>query len=272
MQRNDRITSTFNVTFVTYTRLNHLLSLPMRKSFLLQAVFALFFSLNIFAQGETGIKLLPAKAFAQSLDSAAHKQVIDVRTPEEFQSGHIAAAKNINIYDADFKARLEKLNKAQPVFVYCKVGGRSAKAAKMLHDLGFTNVYDLEGGMMAWEKNKLPLASVEKGIKSEANSFTLSDFDKLLADNKILLVDFYAPWCIPCRQMEPSLRKLKKEYKDEVTFSRINLDKAKPLAQKLNIESIPVIAVYKNGTELKRVTGFQSASQLRELIAYLLKS
>ena len=229
------------------------------------------FSSNIAAQ-ETTIKLLPAKAFAQSMDSASQKQILDVRTPEEFQSGHIATAKNINIYDADFKTQLKKLDKEKPVFVYCKVGGRSAKAAKILQELGFTTVYDLEGGMLAWENNKLPVAAVEKEAERETNSFTPSDFDKLLADHKILLVDFYAPWCIPCRQMEPSLKKLSKEYKDKVVFSRIDLDKAKPLARKLNIESIPVIAVYKDGKELKRVTGFQSTSQLRELIKYLLKS
>lgn len=229
------------------------------------------FSLNITAQ-ETIIKLLPAKAFAQSLDIATQKQIIDVRTPEEFQSGHIATAKNINIYDTDFKAQLEKLDKQKPVFVYCKVGGRSAKAAKILQELGFTTVYDLEDGMMAWEKSKLPVVTLGEEVKSGVNTFTLSDFDKLLADNKILLVDFYAPWCIPCRQMEPSLKKLSKEYKDKVTFSRINLDKAKQLARELNIESIPVLAVYKNGKELKRVNGFQSTSQLRELIKYLLRS
>lgn len=243
----------------------------MHKLSILPILFFAAFSLNVAAQ-ETGIKLLPAKAYAQALHSADQKQIIDVRTPEEFQSGHIAAAKNINLYDQDFKAQLEKLNKQEPVFVYCKVGGRSAKAAKILNELGFVNIYDLDGGMMSWESNKLPVATVEKAIKSGANSFTVSDFDKLLADHKILLVDFYAPWCIPCREMEPSLKKLEKEYKGKVTFSRIDMDKAKPLAQKLNIESIPVLAVYKNGKELKRVNGFQSTAQLRELIKYLLKS
>ncbi|HRP57748.1 thioredoxin domain-containing protein [Agriterribacter sp.] len=243
----------------------------MNKLFILYIFCFAVFSSNLTAQ-EAGIRLLPAKAFAQTLDSTLQKQIIDVRTPEEFQSGHIATAKNINIYDTDFKDQLKKLNKEEPVFVYCKVGGRSAKAAKTLQDMGFVNVYDLQGGMMAWENNKLPVTTVEESVKSEANSFTMSDFDKLLTDNKILLVDFYAPWCIPCRQMEPSLKKLSKKYKNKVTFSRINLDKAKPLARKLNIESIPAIAVYKNGKELKRVTGFQSTSQLRELIKYLLKS
>lgn len=243
----------------------------MHKLSILPILFFAAFSLNVAAQ-ETGIKLLPAKAYAQALHSADQKQIIDVRTPEEFQSGHIAAAKNINLYDQDFKAQLEKLNKQEPVFVYCKVGGRSAKAAKILNELGFVNIYDLDGGMMSWESNKLPVATVEKAVKSGTNSFTVSDFDKLLADNKILLVDFYAPWCIPCREMEPSLKNLEKEYKGKVTFSRIDMDKAKPLAQKLNIESIPVLAVYKNGKELKRVNGFQSTAQLRELIKYLLKS
>jgi thioredoxin len=243
----------------------------MHKLSILYILFFAFFSVNVSAQ-DTGIRLLPPKAFAQSLDSVSQKQIIDVRTPEEFQSGHIATAKNINIYDADFKDQLKTLNKNEPVFVYCKAGGRSDKAAKVLQELGFVSVYDLQGGIMAWESDKLPLEEVEKDTNDRANGFTPSDFDKLLADHKVLLVDFYAPWCIPCRQMEPSLKKLSKEYKDKVVFSRIDLDRAKPLARKLNIESIPVIAIYKNGKELKRVTGFQSISQLREVIKYLLKS
>src|SRR5690606_13534983 len=120
----------------------------MHKLFILPILFLAAFSLNTAAQ-EPGMQLLPAKAFAQSLDSALKKQIIDVRTPEEFQSGHIATARNINIYDPDFKDQLKKLNKEDPIFVYCKVGGRSAKAAKILQELGFVSVYDLQGGIMA---------------------------------------------------------------------------------------------------------------------------
>lgn len=242
----------------------------MRKRSLLPALFGLLLSLPVFAQQKGNIELLPAKTFAKSLDTAAEKQIIDVRTPEEFQSGHIAHAKNINIYDKDFKERIKKLSREQPVYVYCKGGVRSAEAAKTLHGLGFTTIYDLQGGIMSWENNQLPVTTAKDIIASD-NTFTSSDFDRLLAENKVLLVDFYAPWCIPCRQMEPSLKKLEKEYKGKVVFSRIDLDKAKPLARKLGIESIPVIAVYKNGKELKRVTGYQSASQLRALVQYLLK-
>jgi len=241
----------------------------MRKLFLLPIAAVLLFSCGVLAQQEN-VKLLPPNAFQQELESSTPKQLIDVRTPQEFQSGHIATAKNINLYDADFKERLEKLDRDQPVYVYCKVGGRSAKAAETMHELGFTHIYDLEGGIMAWESNNLPVTG-DGQSKGEQNGVSTADFDKLIADNKVLLIDFYAPWCIPCKEMEPSLNKLAKEYEGKVTFSRIDLDKAKPLARELNIESIPVIAVYKNGKELKRVTGFQSTSQLRKLIKHLLE-
>jgi len=181
----------------------------MYKLFILHILFFAFFSVNVSAQ-ETGIRLLPPKAFAQSLDSVSQKQIIDVRTPEEFQTGHIATATNINIYDADFKDQLKTLNKKVPVFVYCKGGGRSDKAAKVLQELGFVSVYVLEGRIMAWESKELPLEEVEKHIDDGSNSFTASDFDRLLADHNALLVDFYAPWCITSRQLEPSLQKLSK--------------------------------------------------------------
>lgn len=242
----------------------------MRKLFILQSFLALLISIGSCAQQTTGVKVLSAPAFAQALDSIHQKQVVDVRTPEEYQSGHIAMAENINLYDADFTSKLNQLDKQQPVFVYCKVGGRSAKAAKALHDLGFTRVYDLDGGIMAWEKNKLPLQLASKN-KADANSFTQADFERLLSGNKLLLVDFHAPWCIPCKQMAPYLKKLEDEYKGRVTVSRIDIDHAKALAQQLNVESIPVIAVYKNGKELKRVNGLQTEAQIRDLIAFLMK-
>ena len=79
--------------------------------------------------------------------------VIDVRTPEEFASGHIEGALNINIFDENFKNKLEELDKTKAVSVYCKVGGRSAKAATVMKEMGFTEVYDLEGGIRNWNRS-----------------------------------------------------------------------------------------------------------------------
>jgi rhodanese-related sulfurtransferase len=80
-----------------------------------------------------------------------------VRTPEEYAAGHLENAVNINLYDDDFKSQLEAIDKSKAVAVYCKVGGRSAKAADIIKEIGFTEVYDLEGGILNWE---------EKGMKT----------------------------------------------------------------------------------------------------------
>jgi len=78
-------------------------------------------------------------------------QLVDVRTPEEFKSGHIAKAQNLNIQSADFVKKISQLDKNRPVLVYCAVGGRSANAASQFSALGFTKVYDLKGGITAWK-------------------------------------------------------------------------------------------------------------------------
>ena len=78
-------------------------------------------------------------------------QIIDVRTPGEWESGVVKNAIKMNIFDADFEERLGKLDKTKPVYVYCKVGGRSGKAAKKMNEMGFTTVYNLTGGMDAWK-------------------------------------------------------------------------------------------------------------------------
>lgn len=82
-------------------------------------------------------------------------QLIDVRKPEEFSSGHIENAVNINFYDSDFESQLKSLDKTKEVYLYCRSGGRSGKTAKMMKEMGFEKIYDLEGGMINWEKNNM---------------------------------------------------------------------------------------------------------------------
>ncbi len=83
--------------------------------------------------------------------------LIDVRTPEEFADGYIKNAKNINFYDDSFMNKINKLDKKQPVYIYCKKGGRSAKAAQKLKAAGFEKVYDLEGGISQWKDDNFEL-------------------------------------------------------------------------------------------------------------------
>ena len=77
-------------------------------------------------------------------------QFIDVRTVKEFREEHIKGAQNL-VYDADFKDKIQELDKSQPVAVYCRTGRRSHKCSKMLHEAGFTKIYELKGGITKWK-------------------------------------------------------------------------------------------------------------------------
>ena len=83
-------------------------------------------------------------------------QLVDVRTPEEFETGHIEDAINIDFNNEDFKSELSTLDKSKPVLVYCRSGKRSAGAAEIMKEMGFTKIVGLDGGMISWEAANLP--------------------------------------------------------------------------------------------------------------------
>lgn len=80
-------------------------------------------------------------------------QLVDVRTAEEFGVSHLKDAQNICVTEEDFQEKVKTLDKDKPVYVYCKSGGRSARAAVILAEMGFTKIYDLAGGITAWEED-----------------------------------------------------------------------------------------------------------------------
>jgi rhodanese-related sulfurtransferase len=83
--------------------------------------------------------------------------VLDVRTPEEFAESHLAGAININVEGPDFAGSVADLDEDAPVFVYCRTGRRSANAVTIMQDLGFTELYDLDGGIVSWSHAGLPI-------------------------------------------------------------------------------------------------------------------
>ncbi|KAA2218481.1 rhodanese-like domain-containing protein [Maribacter flavus] len=83
-------------------------------------------------------------------DEMKNVVLLDVRTPEEYAQGHLDNSLNINWFDADFAQQVEGIDKDETIYVYCKVGGRSAKAQEKLKSLGYKNVVNLEGGYDAW--------------------------------------------------------------------------------------------------------------------------
>lgn len=101
------------------------------------------------------IEVIAPKAMYDVLAKDSSAQLIDVRTQEEFGVSHLKDAQNICVTENDFKEKVASLDKDKPVYVYCKKGGRSARAAKILKELGFTKIYDLQGGITNWEKQQL---------------------------------------------------------------------------------------------------------------------
>jgi rhodanese-related sulfurtransferase len=96
------------------------------------------------------VKVLGVDEFSKRLQAVGDIQLIDVRTPQEVSEGHIPGAMNISITAEGFENSIDKLDRSRPVYVYCKSGGRSARAAKIMKDLGFKEIYDLDGGITSW--------------------------------------------------------------------------------------------------------------------------
>jgi thioredoxin 1 len=82
----------------------------------------------------------------------------------------------------------------------------------------------------------------------------------------IVLVDFWAPWCGPCRTMNPIIEDLAKEYKDAITVAKVNTDRNQSFAKNMKIQTIPVIIVYKDGEEKMRLTGVIAKEKLEQVI------
>jgi thioredoxin len=121
---------------------------------------------------------------------------------------------------------------------------------------------------MSWTNNSFP---VETSKPAVADKFTTADYQLLITSSQPVLIDYYAPWCGPCKKMEPWLDKLKAEYAGKVRIERINVDEATALVKELKIENIPVITTHKNGKEIAKTSGLQSEEQLRALIVELLQ-
>jgi thioredoxin 1 len=80
----------------------------------------------------------------------------------------------------------------------------------------------------------------------------------------IQLVDFNAPWCAPCRALEPFIKKIRKTYQNRVGIFEVNIDEQGPLAVDFGVQSIPTLIIFKDGKEIRRFVGLQSETTIKE--------
>jgi thioredoxin 1 len=91
-------------------------------------------------------------------------------------------------------------------------------------------------------------------------------FEKATSSTKTTLVDFWAPWCGPCKSLGPILDELSQEIPEKVDIYKVNVDDNTELAQEHGVQSIPTILVYKNGSLSQTLVGLKSKEELKEII------
>lgn len=212
-------------------------------------------------QPKLAVDQLDATAFAEKIKQAKEPIILDVRTVEEFQKNHIDKAINIDWTATNFKSEEEKLDKNKPLFVYCLSGIRSKEAAEQLVKDGFKEVHELKGGLAKWTVANLPMVAENNG-----NGITKEQFDKMLESDKIIIVDFNAEWCGPCKKLQPHLEEIAQTYKDQVKLISINTDDNPDLSNQFKIEAIPFIQVYKDKKLVWSYTGYIDKAELLQHI------
>ncbi|NND62277.1 MAG: rhodanese-like domain-containing protein [Flavobacteriaceae bacterium] len=127
----------------------------MKRLFLLSSILLLAVLTACKNEGKGEIQMVSPIQVYEAVYGEDSLQLLDVRTEDEYSVSHLKNAQNICVTSGDFRQKVAALDKQKPVYVYCKKGGRSAQAAAILKEMGFTKVYDLQGGITSWEQNGL---------------------------------------------------------------------------------------------------------------------
>ena len=119
-----------------------------------------------------------------------------------------------------------------------------------------------------WAANKANKPAENAQAKlSQVMEFTPENAKNIISSfPTILVIDFYAEWCGPCRTIKPAFEEIAQEYKDRYTFAKINIDKCPDIAAELDIKSIPTFAIISNGKLIDKIIGSQSKESLIEKI------
>jgi len=200
--------------------------------------------------------------FEKELSSNDSLQILDVRTAGEYKTGHI---NNALLADwnkkEEFKRRISFINKKKPVYVYCLSGGRSAAAANEMRANGFEKVYELTGGINAWKAADKPLQG-----KSSIKEMSMETFNSSINGAPLVLVDFGATWCPPCRQMEPVLKKLQAALPGKFNLVKVDGGNDTEIMKAYNVIALPVFIVFKNGKQIWRKDGIATEAELAALL------
>ncbi len=220
-------------------------------------------SLIACSKQQEGLQNIAPAEFQTELKSAEAGQLLDVRTSDEYNQGHLEGAVLADISSSLFQDVTSKLDKDKSVYVYCLSGGRSGEAASLLKEMGFKSIINLNGGILAWQSANLPL-STQAGTSASSGGMTLADFDHQIKGKKLVIVDYNAEWCGPCKQLSPVLEAWVKVQKGKVELIKIDVDANQELAKAKQIESIPYLEFYKDGKLADKQIGMGDAGSMTQ--------
>lgn len=239
----------------------------MKKIFLPITLTLLLFSCSVGQDNSTEKTNLTSTEFLAKIKEIDNPQILDVRTPGEFAGGHIENALNVDWTGSDFNNGIAKLDKTKPVLVYCLSGGRSSAAAKEMRKQGFEHVLELGKGMLGWRADKMPETKENSKADSASKAISLEDYKKLINNpDKLVLIDFYAEWCGPCKKMLPYMKTISASEKDKLVLIRIDADENPELCQALNVTALPTMKMYKDNKLVWDNLGLVSEEDLIAII------
>ena len=230
------------------------------KSKLFSLLLLSFLFICCHGQTSNAVHTTDAKSFAEKLKANENPQLLDVRTPEEYSTEHIGDAKNVNWNDDNFVAKATTYDKSKPIFVYCKLGGRSAQAADKLAELGFKEIYNLDGGIMKWK--------AQGNANAEPNAKIIGicdqEYGELIKSSDKVMIDFNAKWCAPCKKMNPYILKFQTVMKERIKIVQLDADENKTIVEQMKLDGLPTIIVYEKGKEVWRNVGYISEEDLKK--------
>lgn len=99
-----------------------------------------------------------------------------------------------------------------------------------------------------------------------ATKMSLGEFEKMLSENTLVMVDFFATWCGPCQMFSPIVEQVEDKYDGDLTVVKVDIDENPDIAEKYTIQSVPTTILFKSGEVVERVSGMLSLSQCSDLI------
>ena len=132
-------------------------------------------------------------------------------------------------------------------------------AAEKFRNEGFAEVYELKGGINAWKKESQPL----EGVSNE-KQMSREDFTAAVNSSSLVLVDFGAEWCPPCKKMEPVLKSIAEKYPDKLKLVKVDGGRDVELMKQYQVNALPVFLIYKDGQLVWRKDGIADEKEIAD--------